>query len=168
MVISRRFGLLSATLLGTLFLACSRGDKPQPPDIVLSELISDPSSPIKFDPEVGEYQLVYKTVRDGEQIEQTYILKYSPFTGARLPSRREDLFMKPSAAEIRLVKSKFSKAKTLQDVERSLGPPDDVVTNSHGFRVEYIYRKRFDTLEVIVQERTDGRVVFSYAGKKKR
>lgn len=142
------------------------------PERTLLELVDDTNSPIKFDQVVGEYGLVYDTFREGERCRMSYPLRYSPFTGAPLPSKRSELFMTTSPDEVRMITEKLKDARSYADVEKALGAPDVTLSGAvYSFtanrKAHYTYTNAAATLNVGVWEYEDGRIEYGCSGKRK-
>ena len=137
--------------------------------------ISD--SPIRFDPDLNEYNFVYRTTDGGEAKLSIY---HCPFCGGRAPkSKRSTLWATLSWAErFRLIKL-TKHLRTLDDVLRAFGQPDTddaaglVVSTpgwfgkpekTQGYRV-LAYTKLSDTADVHVTVYPTDKVGFTFQGK---
>ncbi|MGA2527325.1 MAG: hypothetical protein ABSF79_12030 [Smithellaceae bacterium] len=146
-------------------------------DDILPELIKVANSPIQYDKEVEEYQLVYETQENNKKISHFITLRFSPFTGEKLTSGRDKLFTKPSPSEIQRIKSKIQGTKTLEEIEQILGKPDSVFNGKpmhHAFsgkevksdiKTQYTYSNLSDSTEVVITLHDDGKLSTYYSGK---
>jgi len=85
--------------------------------------------PIRFDPLVGEYHFEFPSPCSGETCPEAkaYLTIYHcPFCGgAAPPSKRETLFTTFSVQEAGRLCRLFHGMRTLEEVVRALGPPDE-------------------------------------------
>jgi hypothetical protein len=138
----------------------------------------DQEMPIKFDPELNEYNFIF-TAANGE--EASMRIYHCPFCGGRAPeSKRGELFAKVSKDEISRLSKLTENIHTLEDALRGLGEPDVddpngmvVTTPERGgnpettevFRV-LTYKKLSKTADVFVSVLPNGRVAhISFGGK---
>ena len=165
---------LAVLVMGAVCLVGCSSPKEKPEtgstasDTVLAEVLAATNSPLIYNKKVGEYQLVFSTMEDGQEVQKSYVLNYSPFTGTPLPSHRAELFTKPSEAEVRTVLQKLKRVATLTEVEKILGKPDDIYRDEKSFKTQYSYQSGFITFQLFVQETYDGKLIFGYAGKEKK
>lgn len=146
-------------------------------DDILSELVGSANSPIQYDKEVEEYQLVYETQLNNKKIVHSVPLKFSPFTGEKLTSGRDKLFTKPSPSEIQRISSLIKDAKSLKEIEQILGKPDSVFSGKPMYeafsdkevksdlKTQYTYRNLSDTTQLIIWLHDDGKISTAFGGK---
>lgn len=80
-----------------------------------------PNSPIRYDPEMNEYHIVYGSSATGGMI-----IYYCPHCGGRVPeSRRATLFAHITEAESHRIRSLIKDLKTVAEVLAHFGPPDE-------------------------------------------
>src|SRR5258708_2971348 len=92
----------------------------------LDQLVAEKGSPVIYDKQVGEYQLVWTNHDSGNTIIHHVPLEFDPFTGKGLRSRRGELFAEPSEAELKLVEKKLRNCRGIDDVIKQFGKPDRV------------------------------------------
>lgn len=154
------------TTLAVLAASCGRPDVTS--DRVLNELVADSGSPVRYDANHDEYQLCYLKSDGQRSNEVCYVLRYSPFTGARLPSKRVNAFQTPTQLDIERLQQKIRGLTTIQDVERAFGPPDRIVRNGPSFRLQCTYTNLVGSAIVIIQEGYDGKLTVAVGGKVNR
>ena len=132
----------------------------------LDELVAEQGSPVIYDMQVGEYQLVWTNHDAGNTIIHRVPLKFDPFTGKELRSRRGELFTQPSDAEQKIVHKKLQDCRTIGDVIEQFGKPDHVWPKDKeaGFS-QYDFEKQFETLKLTVRVAEDGSLVPVVTGK---
>ena len=142
----------------------------------LERYAADPMYPIEFDERTNEYQIVY----GGAQIPLQYCFR----CGGRLPeSTRDSLFTSPDENEMAEIADLFREAQTIDDVVRILGPPDEICEGNFDdaddvaadempanggvipWRQQFLYREKWESLDLFVHEHPDGRVSYFIAGK---
>jgi hypothetical protein len=173
----QRMSAIPSTILGALlgsgilyFTVCSQ-EKPAPDDPLrrIKEIASDPDSPIKFNEKLNEYQLAYMRKVEGRTTKETLRLIYCPFTGVKLPqSTRDALFTTPSGDEITKYSKVLDGVKTMEEVKTILGEPDQVFGAFGNSKRQFTYRELSETVQIIVQERNDGKIEVSFSGKEKK
>jgi hypothetical protein len=123
----------------------------------LDVLVAEKGSPLIYDKDVGEYQLVWTNQQGAATIVHRWTMQFDPFTGKELGSRRGELFAKPSPVELREVHRKLRECKTIEDVIKQFGRPDQVwpkgEDNPH---TRYDFEQPFKTLTLSVQVLDDG------------
>ena len=83
---------------------------------------ADANTPVRFDPDLNEYHIVYPVPGCGQG---TLMLYYCPMCGgAAPPSRRGDLFAEVPPAEADRLRALTCQVKTVDDVPVVLGVPD--------------------------------------------
>ena len=130
----------------------------------LDELAAEKGSPIIYDKQVGEYQLVWTNREANTTVVKTVPLKFDPFTGRELSSRRGELFAEPSQAESEAVDKKLRHCRGIDDVIRQFGKPDRVWPKVRGYS-QYDFEGRFETLKLTVKVAEDGALVPIVTGK---
>lgn len=86
-------------------------------------ITTDPASPIKFDPAMNEYNLVYEGTNGGES---RYLFYHCPFCGGKTPeSKRALLFTHPTEVELQRLEELTDSLETVGQVLQKLGPPDE-------------------------------------------
>jgi hypothetical protein len=133
----------------------------------------DPAFPVEYDPHVEEYQIVH-----GGKRRWRFIMRYCPWCGGRLRSNRDRLFTTPSEAEKQEVVSLLAGAKSVEDVLRILGQPDEAHSwddmdsdpaSCCGCELKWVrdfkYLSRWTTLNVDILELGDGSITFAISGK---
>lgn len=132
----------------------------------LKELAENPDCQIVFDERVGEYQLKWRSKTDDGYVVKAYPIKFDPFTGEPLESRRDELFTKPSREEMKRIDAKLSKCHTIKDVIRAFGEPDRVWPADGNREVsQYDFHSKFDTIQLTVQVDDDGKMKTMFSGK---
>ena len=140
----------------------------------LERLSKEPTSSIEFDARLNEYHIVGT---DGSQT----MIYHCPFCGGRTPeSRRDDLFMHITNAEMRRLTVLIGHLKTLDEVLAAFGPPDYDFPTGHGVTkddetgrpVTTLYRSlTYENLSptaiVRVTVHVNDRVQFSFMAKHK-
>ncbi len=87
---------------------------------VLDRAADEPDTPIAFDAQTNEYQLVHSEENRG-----LMVFYYCPFCGGRTPdTRRGRLFARITFAEVQRLKKLTRDIKTIDDAIRVLGKPD--------------------------------------------
>jgi len=152
-------------MINYLFTSCDNVRKKDERQLI--EIAHEPGSPITNDSRTGEYLLTYDIVTEGQLVKRYFVLKFSPFTGASLPSRRADLFTTPSRAEIVSVIRGLGNAKSLSDVEKQIGKPDRIHTNESTGSLQYKYKNIGKTFDLVVEQSSDGRIRVFTSGKPK-
>lgn len=134
----------------------------------LKELAENPDCQIVFDEKVDEYQLKWRSKTEDGYVVRSYPLKFDPFTGEPLGSRRDELFTKPSRKEIKEIEKKLVKCSTIQDVIKAFGKPDRVWDSNDRLEVtQYVFASAFDTVTLTVQINDDGKMMVMFSGKRK-
>lgn len=129
--------------------------------------VSQANCPVEFDERMNEYHLVH----DGQQ----WIMRYCFWCGGRLPeSKRSTFFTKVAPAEVEKIRTLLTGARTVDDVIRVLGEPDERLECRGGIQPgqgEYIpyrqtlrYSTRWKTVVLNVHEFPDGRIAKSWHG----
>jgi len=140
----------------------------------LDELAATKGSPIIYNKQIGEYQLVwtnyervsYQGALADAALVHTVPLEFDPFTGRKLESRRDELFAAPSEAESKEVYKKLESCKRIADVIRQFGKPDRVWPKDDSRPAsQYDFEKGFKTLKLIVSVREDGSLNVRVVGK---
>ena len=135
--------------------------------------VDDPTMPFEFDSKFNEYYLV---TLDNQSI----LFRYCPMCGGRLPkSKRSEFFTQPSYSDMSESKRRLASVKSLDEVIRILGPPDETFgpqTHSpqkkaiYGFRdvkQTIKYTSLSETFDLTVQETVDGQINIVVQGKPK-
>jgi hypothetical protein len=132
----------------------------------LDELVAEKGSPVIYDKQVGEYQLVWTNHVAGNTIIHQVPLSFDPFTGKELRSRREELFAEPSEAEQKIVFKKLRNCRGIDDLIKEFGKPDRVWPKDKdtGYS-QYDFEKQFETLKLTVRVAQDGSLVPIVTGK---
>jgi hypothetical protein len=95
----------------------------------LERAADDPKLPIRFDPSVGEYNFEFPSPCVGETCPEAKAqlrIYHCPFCGgAAPPSRRETLFARISDEEAARLYRIFHGMRTLEEVIRAVGPPNE-------------------------------------------
>jgi hypothetical protein len=135
----------------------------------VEDLASQRKSPIAFDKNLHEYDLVV----NGGKVH--YRMYYCFFCGGALPeSKRASLFAEPSAQEMMEVAELISKAKSIEEVIQVLGSPDETVkapkvaAGENGMsevKTHYRYLRRWKTLDLTIREHKDGSIDSAFTGK---
>jgi hypothetical protein len=100
----------------------------------LKNAASDPEVPVKFDHDVGEYQVEH---RDGGYS----VVRHCPWCGGAAPaSMRASLFATLSSAELRRLGRLTARLKTVEDAVAALGEPD--LCETEGLTIETPSRGR--------------------------
>lgn len=99
-------------------------DKLEPCDCGFLERQANLSdSPIRFDPELNEYNFIYSVTGCGKAELRIY---HCPFCGGKVPkSKRDTLFATLGHAEMRRIGKLIKHLHTLDDVLRKFGQPDE-------------------------------------------
>jgi hypothetical protein len=112
--------------------------------------------PIKFDSEMGEYQLVLDC---GDRGKGEAMMRFCPWWGQSLPkSKRGDYFTKPTDKDQQDVRQKLKGVTTVEQMLTALGPPSE--THDNPSHVQYTYGDSWDSLVLNVQVRKN---LLSYA-----
>lgn len=152
--------------LEACFLGCRCG--------LLPEMAKNPTGPIKFEAQDGEYRLYY----DPQNLSAGYqVMHYCLFCGGRLTrSAPSELWTISHDEEARLIQV-TSSLKTVADVQAALGPPDDEATGAMRSAIRervpqetellrvLTYRRLSTIANVMVFERMDGSVGFTFLRK---
>jgi hypothetical protein len=97
----------------------------------LERAADDPNSPVRFSPSVGEYQIDFPSPCSGETCPEAkayLVIYHCPFCGgAAPPSKRETHFTYISDQEGARLHRMFTGMRTLEEVVRAVGSPDDDV-----------------------------------------
>jgi len=140
----------------------------------LDELVATKGSPIIYNKQVGEYQLVwtnydrisYQGAPADATLVHTVPLEFDPFTGRKLESRRDELFATPSEAESKEVYKKLKSCKRIEDVIQQFGKPDHVWPKDKSRPPsQYDFEKGFKTLKLTVSVLEDGSLYAHVVGK---
>jgi hypothetical protein len=132
----------------------------------LDELVAEKGSPMVYDKQVGEYQLVWTNHDAGNTIIHRVPLSFDPFTGKELRSRRGELFAEPSEAEQKLVDKRLRNCLGIDDVIKQFGKPDRVwPKDKDAGYTQYDFEKKFETLKLTVRVAEDGSLVPIVTGK---
>lgn len=118
--------LFLAMALGLSPIAC-RPHQPFVPEGGLLEMAADPNCPITFDEEVGEYQLVYDTVRNDRPMAVKYTLRFLPQSGQPLPSKRTKRFVKPSPEKLGERSEKLKSVRTFAEAQAALSVSEPIL-----------------------------------------
>jgi hypothetical protein len=134
----------------------------------------EPDSPVVFDKQMGEYQMVSASGN------RTSVLYHCPFCGGKAPeSRRSNFFATLTASEIERLQALVAGLRTIEEVLARFGPPDEDFSAGSGTmtpgkngrpdRFESLrmlhYEGLSDTAMVHVEVSASGHVGFSYTGK---
>jgi hypothetical protein len=123
----------------------------------LDALVAKKGSPLIYDEHVGEYQLVWTNHEADATIVVRVPLKFDPFTGRELGSRRDELFAKPSESESKEVFKKLKSCKGIEDVVKQFGKPDRVwPEDEHTRCTQYDFERCFKTLKLVIKVGEDG------------
>jgi hypothetical protein len=143
----------------------------------LEDQAGDPDSPIRFDPEMNEYQFVH-TTSEGVKVRMT--IYHCPFCGGRAPeTKRGNLFARLTGKETRRLTELTKPLRTLKQVLSSLGKPDrdnavgmTVVTPERNGKPEttqnfrtLVYTNLSDSAEIHVTVYPMDRVAITFQGK---
>lgn len=140
----------------------------------LDELVAKKGSPVIYNKQVGEYQLVwtnyeritYQGAPADVTLVQTVPLAFDPFTGRKLESRRDELFATPSEAESKEVCKKLESCKRIEDVIQQFGKPDHVWPKDESRPAsQYDFEKGYKTLKLVVSVLKDGSLSTHVVGK---
>jgi hypothetical protein len=131
---------------------------------------ANPKCPIEFDERMNEYHLVFGR--------HCLILRYCFWCGGRLlESKRDAYFSTPEEEEIQEVGRLLAAAKTVEDVVRSLGTPDETYQwrddmmeacenqKMTRWKQTLRYLKRWKSLVLDVQEMPDGAIQYGITGR---
>ncbi len=131
----------------------------------LLDLVQNPDSPIQYDKEVAEFQIVFsEKLKDGNA-EHRIPLNYNPFSGQPLSSGRASLFVQPAKSEIERLKGIFDGAKTVSEVFTRAGKPTRVWEGSQSSKTQYDYTNQSATVDVIVLVGKDDKLNVLYFPK---
>lgn len=87
----------------------------------LGDSAADPNTPIRYDPELNEYSIIYSWGAEGYG---SMCIYHCPFCGGRTPeSRREDLFTAVPESEYERLRALTTGIKSVDDAIRILGNP---------------------------------------------
>jgi hypothetical protein len=122
----------------------------------------DPAYPVKFDAEQQEYNLV----GDGRLV----IMYFCFSCGGRLPeSKRSKYFTTPDDADETEVRKLIGQTKSIEDVLRILGVPDETFEGlafpGVDWKRTYRYSTKWKSLFLDVQEKDGGTIEFLYGGR---
>jgi hypothetical protein len=132
----------------------------------LDQLVAEKGSPIIYDKQVGEYQLVWTNHAAGNTTIHRVPLKFDPFTGKELRSSRGELFAEPSQAEQKIVDRKLRNCRGIDDVIKQFGKPDRIWPKDKAAgSSQYDFEKQFETLKLTVRVAEDGSLVPIVTGK---
>jgi len=132
----------------------------------LDELVAEKGSPVFYDKRVGDYQLVWTNHDVGNTIIHRVPLRFDPFTGKELRSRRGELFAEPSEAEQKRVDKKLRNCRGIEDVIKQFGKPDRVWPKDKDTGCsQYDFEKQFETLKLTVRVAEDSSLVPIVTGK---
>lgn len=153
-------------ILEARFLHCRCG--------LLPQMAKNPTSPIKFEAQNREYRLYY----DPQHLSAGYqVMHYCLFCGGRLTRSAPSEFWTISGDEEARLIQMTSSLKTVADVQATLGPPDEEATGAARSAIRervpqetellrvLIYKRLSATANVLVFERNDGSVGFTFLGK---
>jgi hypothetical protein len=88
----------------------------------LERQANHPDSPIRFDPQLNEYHIIYRSSMNEEA---TMKIHHCPFCGGRAPkSRRGEFFHRLTDAEKFRLCELTKALRTVQDVAATFGEPD--------------------------------------------
>jgi hypothetical protein len=136
-----------------------------------------PDSPIVFDPDLNEYNFAFRTDAGQKAALRIY---HCPFCGGRAPkSRRDKLFATLSHAEKHRLVELTKHLRTLDDVLREFGQPDNDHAASRGettpeqegkpettrFYRRLIYTQLSQTADIHVTVHPTDRVATTFLGK---
>jgi hypothetical protein len=99
----------------------------------LEDSAADPNTPIRYDPELNEYSIIYACGPDGYG---SMCIYHCPFCGGRTPeSRREELFAAVPDSEYERLRALTAGIKSIDDAVRILGNPsrDEPMTLPPGY-----------------------------------
>lgn len=134
----------------------------------LEEMSKAKDSPIQYSEEVGEYQLVWtKQESDGTSKAYRYPLKFDPFTGESLGSKRGSQFLTIDDKEVSSIHQKFGKWRSINDVKAEYGEPDKVWQNPDGSK-QYDFKAPFTSIDLLVGVESKGELKYTIAPKEKR
>lgn len=137
------------------------------PSATLSEVIAQPGSPIVFNADISEFNLVVPTTdASGVAGKSYYIIHYDPFTGQPLGSGRVASFVDPDAQDVRRLRTRAEGIETVADLVAEFGEPDVEWPPSGGV-TQFDYYRLSDTVEMVVRREEDGRLEFLFLGKYK-
>jgi hypothetical protein len=124
---------------------------------------------VVFEPEMNEYNLVIG--------HNHWIMEYCFSCGGRLPdSRRGDLFLTPSEADVRAVRNAMDGMKTVAEVIAVLGEPDESVNRPESlpphpkevvWRRQLRYSRVWPSLDLTILELPSGEIQYVFSGKEK-
>ena len=155
--------LLTFILAASAFVLYGQDTDPVPKSR-LDELVAEKGSPLVYNKQVGEYQLVWTNREANRTLVHTVPLKFDPFTGKELSSRRGELFVEPSDAESQEVSKKLQSCRSIDDVIKQFGKPDRVWPKTGGYS-QYDFEKAFKTLKLAVKVADDGSLTPIVTGK---
>jgi hypothetical protein len=121
--------------------------------------ISDPYVPIVFDKQMNEFHL-----RHGLSGNDYFVLYYCFFCGGKLPeSKRGMNYVEPDMEEVGVIAEVMSRADNSQIMRAILGEPDrtDLIKDDSNIKASYTYTSKWQTLDLIVREYTDGHISYS-------
>lgn len=147
--------------------------------IRICSLAADPHSPVKFDTNVNEFQLVYSYMEGQNVVTEHIPLRYCPWSGVELPESLRSTGRLGSGDETRAnsLIEKLQGISAIEDAERILGTPDyrygpQDQTNEPGyyrlgppgrFPKQITYTKLGKSLRLTIAEDAQGEVhVFTF------
>ena len=128
----------------------------------LESAAKDPRFPIALDEKMGEYFL--QLIPAGSAL-----IHFCPWCGNSVPeSMRKTFFTVPTPTDISDAESIIAMIKNRNEMLQILGEPDMIIpgkpdqTNS---RTQYTYSKRWGSLSLYIQEKSDGELEMAIAPK---
>lgn len=140
----------------------------------LKNLSQNPEYPVKFDSKFKEYYLEGKD-------KSTHIFYFCPKCGGKLAkSKRNDFFTTPSDKEIKQIATRLKNINEIEDIIKIFGLPDKEhdykkvsKTDKRIYKLKdlkrtLVFNSIAKTLNLIVQEDEDGKVIYFFVGKPKK
>jgi len=145
----------------------------------LERAANDPDLPIAFDSRMREYHFRYSA--PGDEMPSVLVIYHCPYCGGAAPkSLRASLFHEVPRAELDRLVNRLESIRTLGDALEQLGAPDEDEPHGMAERIPetetgpplryacrtLLYRSLSEVAEVRIAELPDGRVSFTFSGKR--
>jgi len=134
----------------------------------LLEVARKLGSPIHYDRQTCEFQILHPVQTDCGVSTGVYSMAYCPFTGRPLGSGRDFLFTEPTEQDVDQLWALVENAKDTNDITALLGNPNMSYGETEYFQAQYTYTNLSETAELIVIVDHDGRLSPIVSGKQIR
>ncbi len=130
----------------------------------LYQLSQEPNSPIKFNRAENRFTFEYIVKEKGDNIVKIIPINFSSLAGIYLINQKYRDSGK--AAGIKKIILSIKDKKTLDEIVKIIGDPDEIDSNIGNDKLQYKYKKLSDQYDLIVHQSFQGDVDITYGPKR--